>query len=417
MQLNIPRGIIYQTLAQNAEALFSSLFAKLNHTKTINNFEKEFGAYVGSKYCVAFPFARVAIYYSLKLQQFPAGSEIIMPPITIKAILDVVLDLGLKPVFVDIDPDTLCFDSNKLSESITVKTKAILITYLYGMVPDVDAMLNICHKNNIFVLEDFSQCLNGEYKGKKLGSFGDVGVYSSSSIKPLDTYGGGLLVTDNSELYHQLLKCQSELAPPSRKALIKKIYTNILRNVATTRIVFHVLVFPLLKCISYFQPQAMVKNLGERDHNPIKKLPTEWFARYTSVQAAVGLKLLSKVKRQDEIRINNSITIRANSAVKFPLGVSDTKNVFWQTIVYFSDPLKALKLLRDNQIDSATTSLVKISTLSNYNFKGHTPVADMIYSNALFIPAYPRLKEPDITHIVATLNKISHQLDASVPAT
>ena len=211
MQLNIPRGIIYHTLRQDFWAFFSSMFSVLDDEKIVNELEKKFADYVGGEYGVAFPYARIAIYFSLKSKCFAPGTEIIMPPITIKAILDVVLVLGMKPIFVDIDPNTLCFDTKQLQKSITPNTKAIIITYLYGMVPNLNLMLDVCRQNNLFVIEDFSQCLNGEYKNKKVGSFGDVGVYSSSSIKPFDTYGGGLLVTNNADLYKELREYQSTL--------------------------------------------------------------------------------------------------------------------------------------------------------------------------------------------------------------
>ncbi len=406
MQLNIPRGIIYHSLFQNFSSFVSALFKPLDNRKLVKKFERKFADYLGCKYGLAFPFARIAIYYSLKLKKYPAGTEIIMPPITIKAILDVVLDLGLKPVFVDIDRDTLGFDINKLASAITVNTKAILITYLYGMVPDLDPMIDLCKANHLYVIEDFSQCLNGEYKNKKVGSFGDVGVYSSSSIKTLDTYGGGLLVTNDTDLYHQLCEYQEELIAPSRSALIKKILINTIRNMATTRLIFHLFTFPLLKIVSSFKPQTYARNLGERDRTPIRQLPAAWFTRYTSLQAKVGLSLLSKVQYEDEVRIHNSNEIRESVAFMFPRGAKDTRNVFWQTIAYFSEPSAALKLLRNSKIDSATTSLVKISTLPKYSFMGHTPNADMVYENALFIPAYPGLSNQDIKHIIVTLNNI-----------
>ena len=406
MLLNIPRGIIYHSLRQDFFALFCCFFLKLNKPKIIADFEKLFADYMVRKHCVAFPFARTAIYFSLKAKQISPGSEIIMPPITIKPILDVVLALQLKPVFVDLDKNTLCFDLNKLAESITGNTKAILITYLFGMVPDMDAMMAVCKKNNLFVLEDFSQCLNGEYNGKKVGGFGDVGIYSASSIKTLDTYGGGLLVTDDSAINGQLRQFQSELLNPSRCDLAKKIVTNVIRNLATTRIIFHLFVFPLLKFVKAINPSTLVKHTGERNKNPIQSLPTAWFAKYTSLQARVGIASLSKVNHEDSVRINNANFIRNNTAVDFPKGVDNTRNVFWQTIAYFSEPLKILKFLQKNKIDSSITSLVKISTLPAYPVQGVTPVADMIYSAGLFIPSYPKLKKKDLSHIVKILNSI-----------
>ena len=341
----MPRGIIYHSIRQDLKMLIKAMFKPLNNVKIIGQFEDGFASYLDCRHCIAFPYARIAIYYSLKLQNFPANSELIMPPITIKAILDVVLDLGLKPIFIDIDPETLCFDLAQLKASVTPNTKAILITYLYGMVPNVESLVSLSKQNNLFILEDFSQCLNGEYKGKKVGGFGDVGIFSSSSIKTLDTYGGGLLVTNNDVLSQKLREHQNSLAPASRRDLIKKIYTNIVRNVATSRLIFHVFVFPLLRIIQYFTPDTWIKNTGDRNKNPINKLPESWFCQYTSVQATLGLELLPAINASDAIRIKNSNYIRANTSIQFPKGTAHTKNVFWQTIAYFSEPRGVLNFL------------------------------------------------------------------------
>lgn len=407
MKLTIPRGIIYHSVCQDINSLISAMYTRLDDTAVIKKFEQSFASYIGCQHGVAFPYARVAIYFALKLKQFPRGSKIIMPPITIKAILDVVLDLGLIPIFVDLDADNLSFDIEQLKAKITPDTKAILITYLYGMVPDMDAMIEICNHHNLFVIEDFSQCLNGEYNSKKVGSFGDVGIYSASSIKTLDTYGGGLLVTNNESFYSKLLECQQSLSKPSRLFLIKKMITSIIRNVATRRFMFHFFVFPLLKIMSWFQPDTYLKNIGERSKTPLKELPQAWFTSFTSFQASVGLKLLAKVDKQDKQRIHNSDKIRQNTWVTFPRGNKHAKNVFWQTIAYFSEPVKAIRLLQAHKIDSAMTSLEKISYLPNYHIEEDMPNADMIYSSAIFIPCYPGLKDKDICHITNTLTLIT----------
>ena len=211
MKLVIPRGIVYHKVIDDILSLIQAVFAKLDDVRKISKFEQQFADYIDCKYCIAFPFARTAIYAALKLQNLPEGAEIIMPPITIKPMLDVVLDLKLRPVFVDLDPNTLCFDLEQLKAAITANTKAILITYLFGIVPNMEQLIALCREKNLFVIEDFSHCLNGKYRDKKIGSFGNVGIYSASSIKTFDTYGGGLAVTNNDELANKLRNAQTKL--------------------------------------------------------------------------------------------------------------------------------------------------------------------------------------------------------------
>ncbi|MCE7530635.1 DegT/DnrJ/EryC1/StrS family aminotransferase [Polynucleobacter sp. IMCC 29146] len=405
--LAIPRGIIYQGIFDNLKHLFSAFFCRLNDNQLIINFSNKFAQIIGRKYCVPFPLARVALYFTLKAKKFPEGSEILMPPITIKSMLDVVLELKLKPVFVDINLETLSFDGSLIKASITPRTKAILVTYLFGMVPNIEEIVDICRENNIFIIEDFSQCLNGKYKGKAIGSWGDVGIYSASSIKTLDTYGGGLAVCDDRSLYNLLYESELSLKEVDRKNLIKKIFTNLVRNLATQRLIFNYVTFPFIKQISKKTPEKLLKQTGERDLSMISSLPTAWFTKYSSLQASVGLKKIHAIEHQDKVRIINCETVKsALPAIRFPEGVLHSANVYWQLIAYFTRPLEIQKSLRDLKIDTSKTSLTKISNLSQYPYTEITPNANHLYENSLFIPAHFNLTKCDLEYLVEVLKGI-----------
>lgn len=407
LKLAIPRGIVYHNIGFDLKSIFNVLTTNLTNKKKVETFESLFAQSNQSKYCVAFPFARTAIYFALKSQNLPAGSEIIMPPITIKAILDVVLALDLKPVFVDIDPETLCFGEQALRAAISTNTKAVLTTYLFGMVPDLENLILICKEKNLFVIEDFSQCLNGKYNGKKVGNFGDVGIYSSSSIKTLDTYGGGILVTNNQEIFSQMKKDQATLTTPSRVRLLKNVITDLVRNVATSRLVFHVAVFPLLKHLNKVKSGSMIKHTGDRDQTMISSMPAEWFESYSSFQAQVGIDQLPLVVNTDNIRIKNVNRLKENCPnIKFPAGTAKSQNVYWQLVAYFKDRENIFNELTSKNVDTSTTSLVLISNMEKYPYQGKTPNAVRLYNNGFFIPAYPKLKSPEVSYIANVLSEL-----------
>lgn len=405
MELNIPRGIVYHKVSDDIIAMLTALYKNIEQESVVNDFENRLAEYIGRKYSLAFPFARTAIYAALKSQNIPKGSEILMPPITIKGILDVVLSLDLHPVFVDIDLDTLCFDLDKIQSAITPRTRAILITYLFGIVPDVDKMLDICRGSDLFVIEDFSQCLNGAYNNKKVGTFGDVGIYSASSIKTLDTYGGGLLVCDDDKLYKKLYNFQFELQPASRLNLIYKIITDLVRNIVTTRMVFHFIIFPLLKIVSKIKSGSTIKHTGRRGKKMIKSLPKHWFERYTSFQANIGLKYLNTIQGSDKERVKNVEHLKISMpSVKIPNGAPNSTNVYWQLVAFFKNPIVMQKSMHRMGVDTSTTSLENISSLSEYSYHGETPNADYLHNNGLFIPAYPGLSSRDLQNISRAVN-------------
>ena len=197
MKLPISRGRISHTLFEDLVWLVRSVFSKINDSQTVTRFETTFAKYVGRKHCIVFPFARTGIHAVLKNLDLPEGSVVLMPPITIKPILDVVLDLKLVPVFVDIDQSTVCFSESAFTDALKSSPRVAILTYLFGIVPDVEALCKTLRNAGVFIIEDFSQCFNGKFRGDQIGSFGDVSVYSASSVKTLDTYGGGFVFTDD----------------------------------------------------------------------------------------------------------------------------------------------------------------------------------------------------------------------------
>ncbi|MDA9973154.1 DegT/DnrJ/EryC1/StrS family aminotransferase [Candidatus Pelagibacter ubique] len=391
--LKIPRGSINHKISDEVKNLFKSIFYNLNSQKIVERFEQKFAFYNERKFCCAFPFARTAFYYSIKSLNIPSGSEIIMSPITIKPILDVILELNLKPVFCDLDSDTLCYDEVQLEKKINHNTKLIVITYLFGMVPNLEIYSEF-KKNGKFIIEDFSQCLNGKFKNKYIGTFGDISIYSSSSIKTLDTYGGGLAIMDKESYYLPLKANQKKLLDPSRIFLIKKIVTNLVRNILTNRFIFSFLTYYIIFFLNLISQNT--KMLGDRSISPIKSLPKSWFQKYTSVQAEIGIAKLDQVREEDKKRIDIAEKIKnllSSNEINFPNGNNFGSNVYWQLLFYTNHPLKIRNYLYKKGIDTTSTSLEKICSLKEYGYEHTLPGVEKIYNQSLFFPCFSKMNK------------------------
>jgi len=171
----------------------------------VKKFEEEFSKYIGVKYGVGVNSGSDALFLALKALGIGKGDEVITVSHTFISTVDAIVRNGAKPVFVDIEPDTYCIDATKIEEAITNKTKAILPVHLYGHPADMDQIMEIAKKYNLFVIEDACQAHGAEYKGKKVGSIGDLGCFSFYPIKNLGAYGdGGMIVTNNEEIAEKL---------------------------------------------------------------------------------------------------------------------------------------------------------------------------------------------------------------------
>lgn len=172
-------------------------------------FEKKVADYVGAKYAVAVSNGTAALHVACLAAGIGVGDEVVTTPITFAASANCVLYCGGTPVFADIDPDTYNISPVELERKITSRTKAIIPVHYTGQPCDMDAILEIAHKHDLLVIEDGAHALGASYKGKRIGSIADMTCFSFHPVKPVTTGEGGMIVTDNEELYRKLVLYRS----------------------------------------------------------------------------------------------------------------------------------------------------------------------------------------------------------------
>ncbi|MFQ5431670.1 MAG: DegT/DnrJ/EryC1/StrS family aminotransferase [Nitrospinota bacterium] len=165
----------------------------------VEAFEKETADYLGVKHAVGVNSGTDALIIGLRCLGIGQGDEVITTPFTFAATAEAVSLVGAKPVFADIDPNTYNIDPSLIEEKINCKTKAIIPVHLFGQGAEMDLILDIGRKHDLKIIEDAAQGIGGEYKGKKLGSLGNVGGFSFFPSKNLGGFGDGGLITTNSE--------------------------------------------------------------------------------------------------------------------------------------------------------------------------------------------------------------------------
>lgn len=174
---------------------------EISESPVVTDFENRFKDYIGAKYALCQCSGTMSILAGLFGLGLGPGDEVIVPSFTFFATATPLLPLGATPVFADVDPDSHCIDPADIEKRITPKTKAIVVVHVWGNPCDMDAIMAIAKKHNLKVLEDCSHAHGATYKGKKVGSFGDVGCFSLQGSKLM--YGGeaGILVTSSEEVF------------------------------------------------------------------------------------------------------------------------------------------------------------------------------------------------------------------------
>lgn len=167
-------------------------------------FEQAFARYHGAKHGIFMVNGTVTLQCALSALGIGEGDEVIVPALTWMATAMAVHYVGATPVFVDIEPDTLCLDAEKTRQAITSKTRAIIPVHLYGSMANLDALMKVAREHDLFVVEDCAHMQGGKWRQQGVGSWGDIGSFSFQQSKTLSSGEGGICITNDDRLAERL---------------------------------------------------------------------------------------------------------------------------------------------------------------------------------------------------------------------
>lgn len=180
--------------------------------------EREFAAYSGVKHCVAVNSGTGSLYIALRALDIGPGDEVIVPAYTFVASYTATIFAGATPVLAEID-ESFTLDPGDIENRITERTKAIMPVHMLGNPSDLDAICGIARKHGLYVVEDSCQAAGASYKGRKIGSLGDIGGFSLNFHKTITSGDGGLVITDDDELYWRAFAIHDQGHTPNRTGL------------------------------------------------------------------------------------------------------------------------------------------------------------------------------------------------------
>jgi perosamine synthetase len=183
-------------------------------------FQTEFAEYHDRKYGIMTPNCTTAIHLLLTALGIEEGDEVILPECTWIATGAAISYLNATPVFCDIDPLHWCLDPKSVKRAITNKTKAIIVVDLFGNMPDMDELINLCKQHDIYLIEDAAEALGSVYKGTKAGKFGIGSVFSFHRSKTITTGEGGMLLLDDEKIFERCMFLRDHGRKPDGKMYI-----------------------------------------------------------------------------------------------------------------------------------------------------------------------------------------------------
>ncbi|MFH0869427.1 MAG: DegT/DnrJ/EryC1/StrS family aminotransferase [archaeon] len=321
-------------------------------------FEERFAKYIGTKYAVALNSGTSALHLAVKALGIGPGDEVIVTPYTFIASVNCVLYEGAKPVFADIDPVTFNIDLKKVEEKITSKTKAIIPVDVFGRPSDKEAISRIAKKHNLKVIEDSAEALGAEYKGKKVGTFGDCAIFAFYPNKQITTGEGGMLVTDSKDIY--------EL------------------------------------CLSY-RNQGRAVNSKWLDHERIG-----YNYRLSDINCALGISQLKKIdiilKKREQVAAEYTKRLSKIDGIKAPLGSDAERKVSWFVYVIQVEQRERFmeELIKRGVQCSPYFPSIHLMSFYRKSFgtkEGDFPVCERISKTTLALPFHTAMSKEDIAYV------------------
>ena len=340
----------------------------------IAEFEQAVASYTGAQYAVAISNGTSALHAACFAAGIGQGDEVITTPLTFAASANCVLYCGGTPVFADVDPYTYNIDPKDIRKKITDKTKAIIAVHLAGQPCDMDEIHSIAQEHNLIVIEDGAHALGSVYKGKKVGCLSDMTTFSFHPVKPITTGEGGMIMTDNEELYKRLV---------------------LFRSHGITR-----------------DNSMMTRNEGPWFY---QQLDLGYNYRITDIQCALGCSQMRKLdkflKRRRELveRYNNAF-IECDNIVT-PYQLPDTQSGWHLYIVQVKnhDRKQVFETLRDKGI-GVNVHYIPVYMHPYYREHGYKDVhcanAEEIYSHIISLPLYPGLTDEQQDYVIDTLKQL-----------
>lgn len=340
-------------------------------------FEKKIAKYTGAKYAVSISNGTAALHAACFAAGIKQGDEVITTPMTFAASANCALYMGAVPVFADIDPKTYNIDPYDIRRKLTPKTKAIIAVHFTGQPCDMDEIQKIADEYNLIVIEDAAHALGAWYKDRRIGGISDMTTFSFHPVKHITTGEGGMILTNNEELYKKL---------------------RLFRNHGITK-----------------DPELMSANEGGWFY---EQQLLGYNYRLSDMQCALGINQLLKLdgflSRRKEIVERYYEELKDEPEITLPYQADYQKNA-WHLFV-IQVPKERRRIIYDGLIEAGifiNIHYIPVYHHPYYRANGYKDTycknVEELYAGLLTLPVYPGLKEEEQSYVIMVLKKLLKQ--------
>jgi 8-amino-3,8-dideoxy-alpha-D-manno-octulosonate transaminase len=369
--------------------------------KETEKFEEEFAHAAGTRHALAVASGTSALSVALSALGAGPGQEIIVPAYMWVSVIAAVVNQGAIPVLADVD-DTFCLDPSDLERKITSRTTGIILVHMSGAPGDAKAIQKIAKAKGLFLLEDCAQCNGGSIGGQKVGTFGDIGIFSFQMNKNMSSGEGGCVVTNDAQLYRRAFACHD--LGYSRDENGRLVFDDPTLRLWGKGCRMDELRAAILRV----QLRKLPKIIGAMRHSKyrirqaLEQFPEVRLRRIQDPMGDTGCFLITTYRDAETAhRVNRML--RAEGIVTFPQGVSNVVMTDWGLHLYYNN----VSLVRRASADRAgfPWNLSENAGMERDYSKGACPVADSLFERSILLPIPSCLTDTDEREIIQAFEK------------
>jgi dTDP-4-amino-4,6-dideoxygalactose transaminase len=372
----------------------------------VDTFEKEFAQFLDIPYCLALSSGTGALHIAFAALGVGPGQEVIVPAYLWVSCAAAVVNLGAIPVLADID-DTFCLAADAVEARITPRTTGILVIHMSGAQADVESILAVARKHNLFLLEDCAQCIGGSIGGKKVGTFGDAAIFSFQMNKNMTSGEGGCFVTHNERLYHRAVACHDTgyARDANGRAVLGSADLYLWgRGYRLDELRASLLRVQLRKLPTI---TGKMRSSKYRIRESVKQFPSVKVRRIMDEAGDTGSFLLTTFPSK-EIAQQVNQALRAEGIVTFGQGVNNIVMTDWGLHIYYNIPSLVHKTGVDKK-GSPWSLTENIESRTEYG-KGTCPAADSLFERTCLLAIPSSLTSKDEDDIIRAFDKVLSSL-------
>lgn len=371
----------------------------------LRQFEERFAQYIGAKRAIGISSARAGLYIALRALGLEPGDEVILASYNFHVIPLIIRAAGLRPVFVDVDPGTYNIDISLVKKNISPKSRAVIATHLFGQPCDMGPLLDTAERHELKVIEDCAHSLGAEYEGRKVGSFGDIGLFSFGPGKNMPCFGGGMITANDDNISERV---RGEVKDHSGKFdLMKRILITSLFYLITNPGLFPYLLYPFIRIVDRMSSDFADRSMEENIALPFK-VPRPF--RLTNLQAAVGLGQLNRLDGINARLIRNAglfdQELGTVKNIRIPEVHPRVKHIYLYYRVLEEDAKMFRRKLLRKGIDTKRDDMSNCAGLDVFApCRTDCPVAERLPARSIGIPNTAFLREADILRIAECIRE------------